>query len=165
MTDTAALISSLSHGPYVLNSLIELIPKQRLTERRLADRWTIHEQVCHLVDAQSILTERFKLFFEFESPHISAHEPESEPDPQRYMKMDLAVALEQFPVIRSELVTLLRSYPADYWLKTGTHDVFSPYSAKQLLIHTLNVDYTHFFSIEQLGFTNEGLEANILTVL
>ena len=165
MTSIPDLIHSLSLSPYVLNSLIQLIPENRYQERRLPDRWSVHEQVCHLVDAQKILRERFQYFAESEAPHISAHEPESEPDPDRYLKMDMQRALADFPIIRGKMVTMLQGYPEDYWLKQGTHDVFSPYSSKQLLIHTLNVDYTHFFSIEQLGFTNQGLESNILTVL
>lgn len=165
MTDIPALIHSLNHGPFVLNNLIELIPEHRYRERRLAGRWSIHEQVCHLIDAQSILSERFKLFADYDEPHIRAHEPEAEVDPDRYLKMDMRQALDQFPAIRSEMVMILKGYPPSYWSKQGTHDVFSPYSSKQLLIHTLNVDYTHFFSIEQLGFTNDGMEPNILTVL
>ena len=165
MKDIQHLINSLSHGPYVLNSLIELIPVDRYKQKRVPGRWSVHEQVCHLVDAQQILSERFKLFAQHEHPHIHAHEPQSEPDPDYYLAMDMQKALSDFPRIRKELVSMLNEYDDDYWLKQGTHDVFSPYSSRQLLIHTLNVDYTHFFSIEQLGFTNDGLESNILTVL
>jgi len=33
-----------------------------------------------------------------------------------------------------------------------------------LLTHTLNVDYAHVFSIEQLGLTRRGLESGIMTL-
>lgn len=165
ITDTKVLIHSLSNGPIILNHLLELIPSHLIKEKRKAGCWTIHEQVCHLIDAQSILRNRFEIFADNESPHISAHEPTEEQGPDYYLAMDMEKMVSEFPAIRASMVEMLSSYPESYWRKTGTHDAFIPYSSRQLLIHTLNVDHTHFFSIEQLGFTRKGQEANILTVL
>ena len=44
------IIDQLEKTPIVLQALLGHIPRHRYRERRLAGKWTIHEQVCHLVD-------------------------------------------------------------------------------------------------------------------
>ena len=62
------------------------------------------------------------------------------------------------------MVATLRAFPDAYWQRTGRHTGFTPYSARILLTHALKVDYAHLFSIEQLGLTKPGLEADIISV-
>ena len=142
MKDIQHLINSLSQGPYVVNSLIELIPVDRYKQRRVPGRWSVHEQVCHLVDAQQILSERFKLFAQHEHPHIQAHEPESEPDPDYYLAMDMQKALSDFPRIRNELVSMLNEYDDDYWLKQGIETLCNCNSVGCACVFRLDVPST-----------------------
>ena len=79
MLNPENIIRSLANTPFILNHLINLIPAERYQQRLVTGKWTIHEQVCHLVDAQSILSERFELFSQSDNPNIMAHEPDSGP--------------------------------------------------------------------------------------
>ena len=85
-------------------------------------------------------------------------------DDDFYAKMNLFAALESFPVIRAEFCKMLRGYDREFWTRVGTHDAFEPYSTTVLLGHCLNADYSHFFSIEQLGLTKESHLSEILTL-
>lgn len=62
------------------------------------------------------------------------------------------------------MVAMFREYDEDFWNLKGSHEAFEPYSSKLLLTHTLNVDYGHIFSIEQLGLTKPGRESEIMTL-
>ncbi len=149
------IIDQLEKSPIILKGLLEGISADRIKERRIEDKWSIHEQVCHLVHAQDILMERFRRFYSERNPHIANHDPNSIKSDDFYAQMNYEYSLTRFPEIRKDLVDLLRSYPDDYWDLMGSHDAFDPYGTKILLMHTLNVDFAHFFSIEQLGLTKE----------
>ncbi len=156
--------NSLAATPKILTNLLSSIPSEKYKLQRISGKWSLHEQVCHLVDAQQILIERFKIFENEEHPHIKNYDPHSADAVDKYLKMDMNAALDSFPTIRNEMIEMLKSYPDSYWNKTGTHENFEPYGTRILLIHCLNVDYAHLFSIEQLGLTKYGKEDEIMVV-
>jgi uncharacterized damage-inducible protein DinB len=164
MTSIQALIENLAKTPQILNHLLAQIPEERYAIRRLSDKWSIHEQVCHLVDAQSILLERFLQFEKEKTPYIQSHHPQEERNDKYYLSFNMKKELARFPTVREKMIALLRSFPDEYWNYKGQHEAFSPYSTRLLLGHTLNVDYAHLFSIEQLGLTKEGLEHEIMVL-
>jgi uncharacterized damage-inducible protein DinB len=154
----------LAQSPAFLKALLEQIPPSRYREQRVAGKWTIHEQVCHLVDAQQILMARFRQFRDEKQPHIQSHIPGQEAEPKNYLEMDMDQAVAEFPAIRAEMLQMLERQPGEFWSRQGRHDAFKPYNTRLLLMHTLNVDHTHFFSIEQLGLTRDGLEREIMVL-
>ena len=81
-----------------------------------------------------------------------------------YLEMNMNLELDKFTEIRSEMVVKFRGFPEEYWRLQGSHAGFTPYNTKLLLTHTLNVDYAHIFSIEQLGLTKPEFENGIITI-
>ena len=158
------IINSLEDTPLLLNNLLVEIPEDMYRIKRLPGKWCIQEQVCHLVEAQKILIERFKIFEKEENPIIKDYIPTRTNDPDKYFKMDMDESLKRFPVIREDMVNMLRKHPSSFWKKKGKHDSFEPYSTRILLMHCLNIDYAHLFSIEQLGLTKPGLETEIMVL-
>ncbi len=165
MTAVHYIINCLEKTPVILDHLLNQIPQEQYKLRRVEDKWSIHEQVCHLVDAQTILIERFIKFNREDNPLITSHEPTFERLGDHYLKMNMEKQLSQFPLIRQEMIDMLNGFDNQYWDKMGRHEAFNPYSTRILLGHTLNVDYSHLFSIEQLGLTKPGLESDIMTFL
>lgn len=158
------LLDILGQTPLILENLLDTIPPERYSLRRLPGKWSIHEQVCHLVDAQQVLIDRFRLFEQQEDPLIRNYEPSPGIDKEPYMHMNMEESLRNFPGIREKMLKMLGSYSPDYWQKQGRHENFSPYGTKILLMHCLNVDYAHLFSIEQLGLTKPGMEEGIMVL-
>ena len=95
---------------------------------------------------------------------IKVYDPPTGRPETYYLERDMSFELERFTEIRSEMVNMLRGYPEQYWDLKGRHDGFSPYNSKLLLTHSLNVDYAHLFSIEQLGLTKTEFKDEILTI-
>lgn len=158
------IIDQLEQTPIVLEALLAQIPRSRYTEKRLPDKWTIHEQLCHLVSAQDILIDRFRKFEREKNPHISSHDPVRDQAGGYYLDMDFDESLARFPRIRKRMVAMLRDFPQAYWSYTGTHDAFDPYNTQLLLNHCLSADYSHIFSIEQLGLTKDECRAEIMVL-
>ena len=158
------IIDCLEKTPVILQGLLAQIPEERYKLRRISTKWSIHEQVCHLIDAQNILMSRFKQFEIEKTPDIKSHNPLEELSTDYYLTMNMKEMLLRFPSIRQKMVNTLKAYDNDYWTYQGNHEAFSPYSSKILLNHSLNVDYAHMFSIEQLGLTKPEFENEILTI-
>jgi len=158
------IIDCLEKTPAILQNLLDQIPADLYGERRHKNKWSIHEQVCHLVEAQDILLYRFRQFESEKNPLIKSYIPPADRDSGYFMKMNFEDELDKFPRIRKEMIKILKAYDASYWDLKGRHEVFSPYSTVLLLTHSLNVDYAHVFSIEQLGLTKPGFEDEILTL-
>lgn len=164
MTEVKFIIDSLERTPVILKSLLDQIPKDLFRVRRIENKWSIHEQVCHLADAQNILMERFKKFEMEENPLIKSYTPPANRSSTYYLDMNMRVEVDRFPQVRAEMIEMLRGFDLSYWSRKGMHEVFTPYNTRLLLTHTLNVDYAHMFSIEQLGLTKPEFEEGIMTV-
>ena len=164
MNEIKRILDSLENSPVFLRMLLDEIPEQRYREVRIPGKWTIHEQVCHLVDAQQILIDRFEQFRTEKNPFIRSHSPQADRPVDIYRNMDMNKALEDFPGIRKNMLEKLRREEDSFWTLKGSHDAFEPYNTKLLLIHCLDADHTHFFSIEQLGLTKAGLESDIMVL-
>lgn len=164
MKQVEYIIDCLERTPIILNNLLSQIPQNRLKEKRVEDKWSIHEQVCHLVEAQDILIDRFRQFANEENPVIKVYNPPSDRKACHYLDSNMELELNKFPHKRREMVSMLKGFETGYWELTGSHDMFSPYNTQILLTHALNVDYAHLFSIEQLGLTKPEFSNNILTI-
>lgn len=164
MTEVNYIIDCLERTPVILQNLLNQIPEDLYKIRRLENKWSIHEQVCHLVDAQHILIQRFRKFETEVNPLIQSYTPQAGRDSGHYLKLNMKEELNKFPGLRNEMVQMLRGFDTTYWELQGRHETFTPYNTKLLLMHALNVDYGHIFSIEQLGLTKKGFEDEIMTL-
>ena len=164
MKEVTYIIDCLERTPTILLNLLNQIPENLYKIRRIENKWSIHEQVCHLVEAQNILMGRFKQFEAEENPLIKGYEPPEDRSSTYYLELNMKTELDKFPALRTEMVNMLKGFDKSYWNRKGMHDIFAPYNTKILLTHALNVDYAHLFSIEQLGLTKTEFEDNIITI-
>ena len=151
MSTTETLIEILSQTPTVLHHIIAEIPTDRLNTRRFKKHWSVTEWLCHLIDAQDVLINRFKQFEVEIDPLIADYEPPPQSD-TRYHDRDFTNAMNQFTALRAKTISWLRTFDEAYWDRCGRHASFSPYGTRILLGHMVNVDYAHLFSIEKIGF-------------
>ena len=164
MTEVNYIIDCLERTPVILQNLLNQIPEELYKIKRRENKWSIHEQVCHLVDAQSISMLRFRKFEKEVNPLIISYIPPADRDSDHYLKISMEEELNRFPGLRDEMILMLREFDTTYWKLDGRHEVFTPYNTILLLTHSLNVDYAHIFSIEQLGLTKPGFEDEIMTL-
>ena len=164
MTDVNYIIDCLERTPAILQNLLDQIPTELYKTRRLENKWSIHEQVCHLVEAQDILMLRFRMFESEQNPLIRSYTPPADREADHYLNLNMEEEINKFSILRSEMVSMLRGFDETYWKLEGRHEVFTPYNTVLLLTHSLSADYVHIFSIEQLGLTKPGFENEIMTM-
>jgi hypothetical protein len=164
MTSVQYITDGLEKAPTILKDLLAQIPEHLYKQRRVEGKWSIHEQVCHLAEAQEVLIGRLEQFEQEEHPQIRNYNPPVNRPESYYLSLDMTKELNRYVALRRKMITMLKGYSSEYWNKQGEHEGFEPYSSRLLLMHCLNVDYAHMFSIEQLGLTKPEFGHEIITI-
>jgi hypothetical protein len=111
MSSVTSIIDCLERTPTILDGLLDQIPEDLFKTRRRENKWCIHEQVCHLVEAQGILKFRFNKFEAEDNPFIESYYPPDDREPDHYLKLPMKKELERFRELRHDLVLRLKGFP------------------------------------------------------
>ncbi len=155
LSEIDVLIDSLSQTPFILSNLLRGIPKERLKEVRRPGKWTIHENVCHLAQAEEMIHHRFQLFKTDPQPTFEPYLPGDTVSDSELINLDLEDQLLTFDKSRKSTVDLLGSFEDFHWEKQATHPQYEEYNALILLRHTLMHDHFHMYRVEELWLTKK----------
>lgn len=136
----------------ILRNFMREIPKQEHMEERRKGKWTIHENACHLAQAEKMINARFKKFKEEGKPNFQPYLPGTT-TVQNLLDLDLEEQLLLFASTRNETVDLLKEFDESTWGKDAIHPEYRKYNARILARHTLMHDHFHMYRIEELWLT------------
>ncbi|MEO9483985.1 MAG: DinB family protein [Ekhidna sp.] len=149
------LIEGLSNSPLMLKELIQQVSAEELKRRRRTNKWSIHENACHLAQAEIMIYERFQKFKKEAEPDFNPYLPGKTISDDDLINLELSEQLNLFENQRSKTVELLRSYDDSIWNRKGKHPQYKHYDPKILLRHTLMHDHLHMYRIEELWLTKD----------
>ncbi len=155
MNDISLLIDSLVNAPVILYNLAASIPNQQLKQRRIKNKWTIHEHICHLAEAEGMIHNRFQEFKNNPAPVFDAYLPESNIKTDQLLDLDLNVQMQRFKRVRGLTVDLVKSFNQLIWDRQAIHEEYDDYGAYILLRHVVMHDYFHMYRIEELWLTKD----------
>ncbi|MCI5082993.1 MAG: DinB family protein [Saprospiraceae bacterium] len=146
-------LQQMAQAPDLLEELMAQIPVSLHKQRRIPGKWSIHEHACHLADVHEMLIQRFERFQQEERPIFQPFLPGKSVPDGHLLDMDLAKAIAQFRLERSQLLQLLESFSAEDWATQATHPEYKQYSALILARHVVMHDHFHMYRIEELWLT------------
>ena len=155
MNEVNTLIECLSKSPLILREFIGKIPEEKLKNPRRKRNWTIHENACHLAQAEIMISERFLKFKREPEPDFNPYLPGKTLSDGNLIHLELGQQLNLFESQRLKTVELLKSYDDSIWNKKGKHPQYTEYNAHILLRHTLMHDHFHMYRIEELWLTKD----------
>ena len=155
MKDIPALIDCLAQSPLILRNLLKQIDPPLYRIQRRPEKWSIHENACHLAQAERMIKGRFGRFQSEQRPNFEVYLP-GRTVSDNLIDLDLEEQLNHFEELRSATIQLLRSFDEKTWEKQADHLEYSQYGSYILLRHTLMHDHFHMYRIEELGFTRDG---------
>jgi len=155
MNDTDQIIGCLNQSPLILKNLIDSIPKELLKVKRIFNKWCIHEHVCHLASAESMIIKRFEEFKKRSNPKFSPYLPGKTISEHNLIGLNMREELEKFSRLRESLIVLVQSFENSTWRKQAEHNEYVKYNAYILLRHTLMHDHFHMYRIEELWLTKD----------
>jgi uncharacterized damage-inducible protein DinB len=153
--DLPLIFAGLEASPILLRNLIASVAPDRLKQRRIRGKWSIHEHACHLASIHPLMMQRLDLFQAQESPEIRPFLPgDTDPD-DHLIHDDLDQALDRFAADRRAFVTLGRSLSPEVLRRRARHPEYEIYTPYHMLRHILMHDHLHFYRIEELALTTD----------
>ncbi len=149
-------LNQLAENPKLLEDLLNDIPEEILKSRRIKGKWSIHEHVCHLAEAQSMMIERFRTFKTVKNPAFQPYLPGTSTTPDDYlMLMDFQESLVKIKNDRIEMISFLETFSEEDWQNQGSHPEYKAFSADIFLRHIIMHDHLHMYRIEELWLTED----------
>ncbi|MEQ9425015.1 MAG: DinB family protein [Cyclobacteriaceae bacterium] len=137
----------------ILQSFLNDMDRARLKTRRKADKWSIHENACHLAQAEIMINARFLKFKSEPAPIFEPYLPGNTIDDNELIRLDLYEQLNAFKKLREDTKEILSGFDASTWQREGSHPQYHTYNPRILLRHTLMHDHFHMYRIEELWLT------------
>lgn len=153
--DLPLIFTGLETAPVILRNLIAAVPPERLRQRRIPGKWSIHEHACHLATVHPVMMQRLRLFQEQASPEIRPFLP-GDTDPDAHLiHEDLDRELDRYTSDRRAFIALGRSLSPEILGRRARHPEYDIYTPYHLFRHILMHDHLHFYRIEELAFTTD----------
>ena len=96
-------------------------------------KWSIHQVIVHLADAEFALADRVKRIIAEDNPVLLAWDENRFAQRLAYDKQSASDAATLIALTRKQLARVLRTLPADAFDRTGRHSERGPQSAADVL--------------------------------
>jgi len=138
--------------PDKLKSALKGVPKKLLTWRPAPGKWSIHEIVCHMRDAErnGYLIRYGKILAE-DNPTLPDVDPDKLAQERQYGRMNLREVVRDWQAARREALAILGKVTEEQWGRVGTHPSLGPMSLETILKRqALRNDEGHLGQIENI---------------
>ncbi|HWU39171.1 MAG TPA: DinB family protein [Candidatus Acidoferrum sp.] len=146
--------------PGRLKAAVTGVPKKLLMWRPAPGKWSIHEIVCHMRDAEREgYLHRYQVILKEENPTFPDVDGDKLALERQYGRMNFREVLRDWRIARKEVVATLRKIKGGQWLRTGTHESLGSMSLEDILKRqALGNDEAHLGQIEHIKKRWELLE-------
>jgi hypothetical protein len=111
----------LAATPRQIARLVKDVPRKKLSQRTVPDKWSVAEILAHLADSELVYGFRIRLILEGGTPPLQGTNQDAWASFSDYSKHDPKLSLESLRVERERLVLLLKSLPRESWGLYGMH--------------------------------------------
>lgn len=144
------LIVEYGKGYEQVKEAIRSLTEEELHFKPGPNRWSIHEIIVHLADAEIVGVHRLKRVLAEDNPTLTAYDQDAWANSLSYSVQDAQRVLELFGLLRETmLVVLKRANEAD-WQRTGVHEEAGILTFAQLLERYVNHVSNHLGQIERV---------------
>lgn len=117
-----SLLDQFLQGYTLLAESIQGLTDEQMKKRVEEGKWTIQENVIHVVDADLVYSERIKRIIAEEEAVLLPFDQDRWTERLHYHQGDLQQYVQLFQLSRSTMAGLLRELPENDWAKTGLKD-------------------------------------------
>lgn len=138
--------------PDRLKAALAGVPRKLLTWRPAPGKWSIHEIVCHMRDAERDgYLYRYRRLLAEDNPTFPDVDGDKLALERQYGRMNLREAVWDWRAARKEVLALLKKIRPEQWQRIGTHESVGPMSLEIILKRqALGNDEAHLGQIEHI---------------
>ena len=123
---TGELIDKFAQGSTRLSSAIEGMSREQLMATPVPGKWSTHQVVIHLADAELAFADRIKRIIAMENPTLLAWDENKFSANLHYEKQSTEDAVLLVQITRRQLTRVLRELPDAALQRSGTHSERGP---------------------------------------
>lgn len=147
------MFDSLRNLPRRVRELVTTVPRERLGQRPQPDRWSVKEQILHLIEVDEMMMRRVRLVLNEDRPNLPNWDEEVEN--RRVFESGardahLEVLLRRLTDGRAALIARVESEPESALGRAGVHELLGEVTIYQLLRHVASHDDRHVRSLRAL---------------
>jgi len=138
--------------PDRLKAALAGVPRKLLTWRPAPGKWSIHDIVCHMRDAERDgYLYRYRRLLAEDNPTFPDVDGDKLALERQYGRMNLREAVRDWRAARKEVLALLKKIRPEQWQRIGTHESLGPMSLEIILKRqALGNDEAHLGQIEHI---------------
>ena len=138
--------------PDRLKAALAGVPRKLLVWRPAPGKWSIHEIVCHMRDAERDgYLHRYSKILAEDNPVCPDVDGDKLALERQYGRMNLREVVRDWRAARKEVVAVLKKVKREQWQRTGTHESLGPMSLEVILQRqALGNDEAHLGQIENI---------------
>lgn len=138
--------------PDRLKTALAGMPRKLVTWRPAPGKWSVHEIVCHMRDAERLgYLHRYTEILTKDHPTFPDVDGDALALERQYSRMKLSEALRDWRAARRQCLTLLKNVQPEQWSRTGTHEVAGVMSLETILKRqALGNDEAHLVQVEHI---------------
>lgn len=145
--------------PDRLKAALAGVSRKLLTWRPAPGKWSIHEIVCHMRDAEREgYLYRYSRILAEDNPTLPDVDGDKLALERQYSRLNLREVLRDWRAARKEVLAILKKVKPDQWQRIGTHELLDPMSLETVLQRqALGNDEAHLDQIENIKKRRETL--------
>jgi len=133
-TERDRYLAIVRSTPDRLKAALAGVPKKLLAWRPAPWKWSIHEIVCHMRDAERLgYLHRYAEILAKDNPTFPDVDGDALALERQYRRLNLREVLRDWRAARKESLAIVKKVKTDQWLRVGTHELAGPMSLEAIL--------------------------------
>jgi uncharacterized damage-inducible protein DinB len=147
----SALVCRLKTQHLAVAELIKHVDEKRLTREPEPGKWSIKDNIAHLVSYQPIFIGRIHQMLKGGTPSFNAYKADNEPDFLHARELQLTELMNRLNGNRRQILELITNLPDDELTLKGTHPKFGTMTITEWTEFFLLHEAHHLFTIFRLA--------------
>jgi hypothetical protein len=148
-----SLVSRLANQHEAISSIIASVNEAKLKKEIRPGKWSIHENIVHLVKYQPVFIDRLHIILTHPEPMFEAYVADNDPEFEEWKKWDSERLMNALQKDRQAILQLVTALPDEKLARVGIHKKFGRLSIVQWTEFFLLHEAHHMFTIFQLANT------------
>jgi uncharacterized damage-inducible protein DinB len=146
-----SLLERLLSQHQALSPMIAALTQEQLQAQPLPGKWSVQEQVAHLVSYQPAFLSRVYRILDTQDPLFEPYVGDDDPVFLYWRRQSMGTLLEELETDRQKIIQLLQSLPEEQLQRIGVHKRYGRLNIQQWTEFFLLHEAHHLFSIFKLA--------------
>lgn len=144
------LIEQYAQGYDKLREAVHGLSEGELRFQPAPGKWSIHEILVHVADAEIVGIQRLKKVLAEDQPILPVYDQDAWANKLSYDQSDAQQHLQLFALLRESMLPILRTVSTGDWSRIGIHSEAGPLTFHQLLQKYVDHVSDHLKQIERV---------------